>query len=180
MTQSDLNQPGLIKAALRPGGLETQHCFCCPIPKVYSPWRESEREGRVLLIKEKETIPWLRCTLFHSLLVEIKQFLYFYVCFLQPLGLFFLPPPSFGSILSLINPVSSMALINRTLVTSYTWSARCLKLPPMSLLFLSFPLFPSSFSIVFLLSTHPFIHLAFMLVISVFEFDWLKTQFEGL
>lgn len=49
------------------------------------------------------------------------------------------------SILSLINPVSSMALINRTLVTSYTRSARCLKLPPMSLPFLSFPLCPSSF-----------------------------------
>lgn len=96
VTQSDLNQPGLIKAPLRPGGLETQHCFCCPIPKVYSPWRESEREGRgggVLLIREKETIPWLRCTLFHSLLVEIKQFLYFYVCFLQPLDPLLLPPP---------------------------------------------------------------------------------------
>lgn len=38
-----------------------------------------------------------------------------------------------------------MALINRTLFTSYTWSARCLKLPPMLLPSLSFPLFPSIF-----------------------------------
>lgn len=47
--------------------------------------------------------------------------------------------------LSLINPVSSMSLINRTLFTSYTWPARCLKLPPMFVPSLSFPLFPSIF-----------------------------------
>lgn len=47
----------------------------------------------MLLIREKETIPWLGRTLFHSLLVEIKLFLYFYACFLQPLGpLFFILP----------------------------------------------------------------------------------------
>ena len=49
------------------------------------------------------------------------------------------------SVLSLINPVSSMALINRTLFTSYTWPARCLKLPLMFFPSLSFPLFPSIF-----------------------------------
>lgn len=35
VTQSDLTQPGLIKAALRPGVLETQHCFCCPAQGVF-------------------------------------------------------------------------------------------------------------------------------------------------
>lgn len=101
----------------------------------------------VLLIREKETIPWLGHTLFHSLLVEIKLFLYFYACFLQP------SPSSYAALpqpaLSLINPVSSMALINRTLFTSYTWPARCSKLPPMSFPFfpsVSLYLFPSFFS----------------------------------
>lgn len=119
-----------------------------PYPRCIPPGgRARGREG-VLLIREKETIPWLGRTLFHSLLVEIKLFLYFYICFLQPLGPFFsrsshvaFPQPA----LSLINPVSSMALINRTLFTSYTWPARCLKLPPMSSASLSFPLFPSIF-----------------------------------
>lgn len=41
------------------------------------------------------------------------------------------------SILSPINPGSSMAPINRTLLTSYTWPARCLKLPLRRLPFLS-------------------------------------------
>lgn len=90
VTQSDLTQPGLIKAALRPGGLETQHCFCCPTQGVFP--LEGEYGGvGVLLIREKETISWLGRTLFHSLLVEIKLFLYFYECFLQPHGPFFSP-----------------------------------------------------------------------------------------
>lgn len=69
---------------------------------------------------------------------------------------FFSPLPSFPSHTavpqsahSVINAVCSMALINRTLFTFYTWPARCLKLPlcpppPPSLsfpLFLCFPLF---------------------------------------
>lgn len=92
------------------------------------------------------------------------------------------------SALSLINPVSSMALINRTLFTSYTWPARCLKLPPMSSPSLSLPLFPSIFfhlfffqlsTLYFFLHPDPFIHLAFILVISVCEFDWLKSQLQG-
>lgn len=97
VTQSDLTQPGLIKAALRPGGPETQHCFCCPTQGVFP--LEGERGGRrrgVLLIREKETVPWLGHTLFHSLLVEIKPLLYFYVCFLQLLG------PSFFFFFSLL------------------------------------------------------------------------------
>lgn len=112
----------------------------------------------MLLIREKETIPWLGRTLFHSLLVEIKLFLYFYACFLQPLAFFFssLPPSSHAalpqSVLSLINPVSSMALINRTLFTSYTWPARCLKLPPSLSLCI-----PLSFSIFFFSSFQHFI-----------------------
>lgn len=59
--------------------------------------------------------------------------------------------------------------------------------PPMRLPFLSFPLLPTSLSIFFLsfntivvLHLHPFIHLAFIPVISVSEFDWLKSQVEGL
>lgn len=76
-----------------------------------------------------------------------------------------------------------MALINRT---SNTWPARCLKLTHMSLPSLSFPLFPSiffpsffsAFNTLFFLHPKPFIHLAFILVISVFEFDWLKSQLE--
>lgn len=103
---------------------------------------------------------------------------------------FFSPPSSHAalpqSVLSLINPVSSMALINRTLFTSYTWPARCLKLPLMFFPSLSFPLFPSIFfhlffqlsTLYFFLHPNPFIHLAFILVISVFEFDWLKSQLE--
>lgn len=82
MTQSDLTYLGLIKAALRPGGPETQHCFCCPTQGVF-PLEGERGGGGVLLIREKQTIPWLRCTLFHSLLVEIKPFLNFYVCVLQ-------------------------------------------------------------------------------------------------
>lgn len=93
------------------------------------------------------------------------------------------PPSSHAalpqSVLSLINPVSSMALINRTLFTSYRWPARCLKL--FSLSFFPFYLFPSFFSAfdtLFFLHPNPFIHLAFILVILVFEFDWLKTKLE--
>lgn len=59
-------------------------------------------------------------------------------------------------VLSLINPVSSMALINRTLFTSYTWPARNSLLwasPPFLFLF-----FPLSFSIFFFFS---FRHLIF-------------------
>ncbi|CAB1459314.1 unnamed protein product [Pleuronectes platessa] len=35
VTQSDLTQPGLIKAALRLGGPETQRSFCCPAQGVF-------------------------------------------------------------------------------------------------------------------------------------------------
>lgn len=162
-----------------------------PCPRCIPPGRRVRGWGGVwgwgvLLIREKETIPWLGRTLFHSLLVEIKPLLYFYVCFLQPLGPFFFFPPSSHaalpqSVLSLINPVSSIALINRTLFTSYTWPARCLKLPPRFFpsLFLSLYLFPSFFFLAFdtlFFHPNPFIHLAFILVISFFEFDWLNSK----
>lgn len=86
-TQSDPCQPGLIKAALRPRGLQTQHCFCRPsqprcIPPLGGGGRGGaggEQVGEVLLIRAKESIPWLGRTLFHSLLVEIKQFIFMYV-----------------------------------------------------------------------------------------------------
>lgn len=94
--------------------------------------------GEVLLIREKESIPWLRCTLFHSLLVEIKQLIFMYVFWNHAV-----------SISPLINPRRGMALINGTLFTSLTCSARCSTLPPINLPFLSFPLIPSSFSIFF-------------------------------
>lgn len=94
------------------------------------------------------------------------------------------------SVLSLINPVSSMALINRTLFTSYTWSARCLNLPAMSFPSLSFLLFPSIFFPSFSFFSFSFQHFIFspsrsfytsgFHTISVFEFDWLKSQLEGL
>lgn len=140
VTQSDLYQPGLIKAALRPRGLETQRCFCRPHSQGVFPPEGSVgargRGGEVLLIREKESIPWLRCTLFHSLLVEIKQFIFMYVFWNHAV-----------SISPLINPRRGMALINGTLFTSLTCSARCSTLPPINLPFLSF--FPSDSLIFF-------------------------------
>lgn len=42
-TQSDLKEPGLINAALRPAGLETQRCFCCPVARSVFPPPPPER-----------------------------------------------------------------------------------------------------------------------------------------
>lgn len=85
------------------------------------------------------------------------------------------PPPHTAvpqSAHSVINAICSMALINRTLLTFYTWPARCLKLPhmppPLSL-FPSFPLFPSFFHLFPRLST-----LDFFFFIPILLYIWLS------
>lgn len=105
------------------------------------------------------------------------------------------PPPHTAvpqSAHSVINAICSMALINRTLLTFYTWPARYLKLPhmppPLSLsfpLFLCFPLFSIFFlgfrHLIFSSSSQSFYtsgFQAFIVLISPFEIDWLKSQLE--
>lgn len=75
VTQFDLTQAGLIKAALRTGGPGTQRCFCCHAQGVFPP--EGDGGGGVLLIRETQTIPWLSHNLFQVLLLEIFFFCIF-------------------------------------------------------------------------------------------------------
>lgn len=138
VTQFDLTQAGLIKAALRTGGPGTQRCFCCPAQGVFPP--EGAGGGGVLLIRETQTIPWRGHILFQVLLLEIF-FSVFYACFLQPLGPASPSSHAVWSRSALINPFSSVALINKPLFLSNSRPSRCFKLPLSFSLFSPF-LFP--------------------------------------
>ena len=54
VTQSDLNQPGLIKAALRLGGPETQRSFCCPTQGVFPLEGERGAGGGAFSLERKK------------------------------------------------------------------------------------------------------------------------------
>lgn len=80
-----------------------------------------------------------------------------------------------------------MALINKTvhflhMVCQMLQTPSCALPLSLSPLFLCFPLFPSFFqlsTLFFFFLPILFIHLAFILVISAFEMDWLKSQLEA-
>lgn len=94
-TRRDLKEPGLINAALRPAGLKTQRCFCCPVAQSGFPLERQSRAGRGGGGKGRcDSLE--RNTLFHSLLVGEKNPDALFLCMFSSapplLGCFLRPP----------------------------------------------------------------------------------------